>query len=167
MENPIAPGAGRPDTTEKALRLLPAAVIAVGGRAQPDAVCPLLEEAGFAVRHQASVPCEAEAVQAALMYCADELSAALVLTLGGTSLAPGDIVPEATLAVLDREVRGLPEAMRMAGMAFTPRACLSRGVAGVRGRTLIVNLPGSAKAAGEDLSAVLEPLRHGAEMLQK
>ena len=88
-----------------------------------------------------------------------------MLTTGGTGFSPRDVTPEATLAVVERETRGIPEAMRCAGLQITPRACLSRGAAGILGRTLIVNLPGSGKAARENLAAVIDPIRHGVEML--
>ena len=90
---------------------------------------------------------------------------ALVLTTGGTGFSPRDITPEATLDVIERETPGLPELMRAESMKITPRGCLSRGAAGILGRTLIVNLPGSEKAARENLAAVLPALDHGLKML--
>ena len=89
----------------------------------------------------------------------------LVLTTGGTGFSPRDITPEATKAVIERETPGIPEAMRAASMKITPRGCLSRSAAGIRGRTLIVNLPGSEKAAKENLLAVIDALTHGLDML--
>ena len=129
------------------------------------AVRAMLEEAGLAVCHSAVVPGEFEAICAELIACADERGLGLVVTLGGTALSPREVTPEATLSVIGRELRGIPEAMRWAGLQVTPRACLSRGVAGVRGRTLIVNLPGSEKAARENLAAVLDALAHALDML--
>ena len=126
----------------------------------------ILTEKGFSVIHTAIVPDDHGAIRDALLYCADTLGAALVLTTGGTGFSPRDITPEATLSVVERRTPGIPEAMRSASMAITPRGCLSRGEAGIRGRTLIVNLPGSEKASRENLLAVLEPLCHGLEMLQ-
>ena len=111
------------------------------------------------------VPDEIELIKNELISCASELNVNLVLTTGGTGFSPRDVTPEATLAVVERETRGIPEAMRYAGLQITPRACLSRGAAGILGRTLIVNLPGSGKAARENLAAVIDPLRHGVEML--
>lgn len=125
----------------------------------------MLAEAGYEVTHTAIVPDEAEAIRAELVRSADELRLALVLTTGGTGFSPRDVTPEATLAVVERETRGIPEAMRLASLAITPRACLSRAAAGIRGRTLIVNLPGSVKAATENLAAVLPALAHGLDML--
>ena len=88
-----------------------------------------------------------------------------MMTTGGTGFSPRDVTPEATLSVIERETRGIPEAMRYASLQITPRGCLSRSVAGIRGKTLIVNLPGSEKAAKENLAAVLDAIGHGLEML--
>ena len=129
------------------------------------AVCAILREAGWDVVYTAMVPDEQEQIQRELLWCADEKHVNLVLTTGGTGFSPRDVTPEATLAVVERETRGIPEAMRFAGLQITPRACLSRGAAGILGRTLIVNLPGSGKAARENLAAVIDPIRHGVEML--
>lgn len=129
-------------------------------------LCALLASRGFEIVHTAIVPDEQEDIRAALLCCTDTLHAALVLTTGGTGFSPRDVTPEATLSLLERQTPGIAEAMRAESMKITPKACLSRAVAGIRGRTLIVNLPGSKKAAEENLLAVLEPLRHGLEMLQ-
>ena len=129
------------------------------------AVRRMLEEAGFAVCYTGLVPDESAQIQAELIKCADELKIGLVLTTGGTGFSQRDITPEATLAVVQRETRGIPEAMRYASLQITPRGCLSRSTAGIRGKTLIVNLPGSEKAARENLAAVIDALGHGLEML--
>lgn len=129
------------------------------------AVRAILEEAGWEVVHTAILPDEREEIRAALADCADRLGVNLVLTTGGTGFSPRDVTPEATLAAADRECRGIPEAMRAESMRITPRGCLSRSAAGIRGRTLMVNLPGSEKAARENLLAVLGALGHGVEML--
>ena len=129
------------------------------------AVKAMLEEAGFEVLYTSIVPDEKEQIQAELIRCADERKLALVMTTGGTGFSQRDITPEATLAVIERETRGIPEAMRWASLQITPRGCLSRSAAGIRGKTLIVNLPGSEKAARENLGAVLEPICHGMDML--
>jgi molybdenum cofactor synthesis domain-containing protein len=92
------------------------------------------------------------------------LGAALILTVGGTGLGPRDHTPEATRRVLDREAPGLAEAMRSIGAARNPFAWLSRGVAGLKGATLIVNLPGSRRGAGQSLSSILDLLRHGLQV---
>jgi len=111
------------------------------------------------------VPDERPEIEAALRAWADERAADLVLTTGGTGLAPRDITPDATRAVLDREVPGIPEAMRAASLQQTPFAMLSRMVAGTRGSTLIVNLPGSPKAVRENLAVILPALPHALEKL--
>ena len=97
--------------------------------------------------------------------CADETKANLIITTGGTGLSPRDVTPEATLDVLEREIRAIPVAMWVEGLKVTPRAMLSRAVAGTRGSSLIVNLPGSEKAARENLSAVLPALEHALHMI--
>ena len=125
----------------------------------------LLTDKGFDVAYTAIVPDEPEAIKAELCKCADELGTALVLTTGGTGFSPRDITPEATLEVVERLTPGIPEAMRYASMQITPKACLSRSVAGIRNRTLIINLPGSKKAAEENILAVIDPVMHGLEML--
>lgn len=125
----------------------------------------LLEERGWEVVHTAILPDEFEQIKAALTVCADEKRVNLVLTTGGTGFSPRDVTPEATLAVVEREARGIPEAMRSESLRITPRGCLSRAAAGIRGRTLIVNLPGSEKAARENFLAVRDAIGHGIEML--
>lgn len=125
----------------------------------------LLQARGYSVVHTAMVPDDGVQIQQALKYCADVLGAALVLTTGGTGFSPRDITPEATAAVVERLTPGIPEAMRAASMAITPKGCLSRSISGIRGRTLIINLPGSKKAAEENILAVLDPVAHGLEIL--
>ena len=120
---------------------------------------------GAEVRRMAVIPDERPGIEATLRAWADEDGLALVVTTGGTGLAPRDVTPDATLAVLDYQVPGLAEAMRAASLAHTPLAMLSRAVAGVRGRTLIVNLPGSPKAVRECLAAITPALPHGLEKL--
>ena len=129
------------------------------------AVKAMLEEAGFEVVYTNIIPDEKEQIEAELIRCADERKIALVMTTGGTGFSQRDITPEATLAVIERETRGIPEAMRWASLQITPRGCLSRSAAGIRGKTLIVNLPGSEKAAKENLAAVIDPIGHGMDML--
>lgn len=125
----------------------------------------VLKEHGYDVRYTAIVPDEREQIKAELVKCADELRISLVLTTGGTGFSSRDITPEATLEIVERRTPGIPEAMRSESLRITPRGCLSRAEAGIRGRTLIVNLPGSEKAAKENLEAVLEPIAHGVQML--
>ncbi len=109
---------------------------------------------------------EKDALQAAMLQMADELKLDLILTTGGTGLGLRDVTPEATLAVIDRQVPGIAEAMRAASMLKTNRAMLSRAVAGTRGRTLIINLPGSPKGVQECLEVVLPALEHGLAILK-
>ena len=129
------------------------------------AVRAMLEDAGFSVTHTAMVPDEQAHISAALRDCADQRHIDLIITTGGTGLSPRDVTPEATLAVLDREIRAIPVAMWMEGLKITPRAMLSRAVAGTLGRSLIINLPGSEKAARENLSAVIGALEHAMHMI--
>ena len=129
------------------------------------AVRAIAEEYGFEVKYVGMVPDDMEMIKAELIKCADELGISLVLTTGGTGFSPRDITPEATLAVVERETRGIPEAMRYESLKITPRGCLSRSAAGIRGRTLIINLPGSEKAARENLMAVIGAVQHGMDML--
>ena len=106
-----------------------------------------------------------EPLRGQLIRLCDQRQPDLILTTGGTGFSPRDVTPEATLAVCDRLTPGIPEAMRYASMQVTNRAMLSRAAAGIRKGTLIVNLPGSPKAARENLEAVLPALAHGLEML--
>ncbi len=125
----------------------------------------LLDPKLFQVAATGVVPDEKEAIAAQLRQWCDWEHFALILTTGGTGLSPRDVTPEATLAVAERLVPGLPEAMRAAGLAKTPHAMLSRGVAVIRGCTLIVNLPGSPRGARENLTAILSALPHALEKL--
>lgn len=129
-------------------------------------VASILTNAGFQVRNIEIVPDVKELISAAIVRAADDPDTALIVTTGGTGLAPRDVTPEATLAVCERMVPGIPEVMRMRGLAYTERAMLSRGVAGIRNRSLIVNLPGSPKAAAENLEAVADALEHALRMLR-
>ncbi|MBM3476542.1 MAG: MogA/MoaB family molybdenum cofactor biosynthesis protein, partial [Armatimonadetes bacterium] len=106
------------------------------------------------------------AIAAWLRQVADEEVVDLALTSGGTGLAPRDVTPEATLSILDREARGIAEALRAAGLTKTPRAMLSRGVAGVRRRTLVVNLSGSPKAVREQWEALAPVLEHAVDTVR-
>ena len=129
------------------------------------ALCALLQKDGWDVLYTTVVPDEETEIRKALLHCADTLRLALILTTGGTGFSPRDITPEVTLSVVERETRGIPEAMRAESMRITPRGCLSRAAAGLRGKSLIVNLPGSEKAARENYLAVAGALHHGVDML--
>lgn len=129
------------------------------------ALAAMLQTEGYEVIYTSIVPDEEADIRQQLIKCTDELRASLVLTTGGTGFSPRDITPETTRAVIERETPGLPELMRAESMKITPHGCLSRSAAGIRGRSLIVNLPGSEKGAGENLAAILKPLQHGLKML--
>lgn len=126
----------------------------------------LLERHGYEIASVTILPDDQETLSAALRQLCDAGEAALVLTAGGTGFSPRDHTPEATLAVAERLAPGLAEAMRAVSLAITPRAMLSRGVAAIRGRTLIINLPGSPKGACENLAVVLPSLDHGLDVLR-
>lgn len=128
-------------------------------------VCSMLEEAGYDVRETVLLPDEFTEIKKCLCKLCDERKYDIVFTTGGTGFAPRDCTPEATMASAHRNVPGIAEAMRLASMKITPRAMLSRGVAVIREQTLIINLPGSPKAAKENLEAVLPALDHGLAIL--
>jgi len=130
------------------------------------AIRELLAGLDAGVERYEVVPDEQGIIAGRLRTWADEERLDLILTTGGTGLSPRDVTPEATLAVIDRTVPGMAEAMRQAGLRETPMAMLSRGVAGVRGRTLIVNLPGSERAVRQNLAQLLPVLPHALETLR-
>ena len=121
--------------------------------------------ANFEVKRYALVPDDAETIQKTMREMADEMGVHLILTTGGTGFSKRDVTPEATLAVIDRRAPGIPEAMRAISLRVTPRAMLSRAEAGLRGDTLIVNLPGSPKAIAETLAEILPSIEHGLDIL--
>lgn len=126
----------------------------------------LLEEAGFVVCEAVLVPDELHQIRERLIELADQRQLSLVLTTGGTGFGPRDVTPEATCLVIERDVPGLPEAMRAATAQRNPRVWLSRATAGLRGQTLIVNLPGSPRGVEECLRVLLPLLPHALEMIE-
>ncbi len=116
--------------------------------------------------HYEIIPDEKEVIKARLKKLSDEMKVRLVLTTGGTGFSERDITPEATREVIEREVPGFGEAMRMEGYKKTPMALLSRGISGIRGKTLIINLPGSSRGVRESLEAIMPVLEHGLGVLK-
>lgn len=130
------------------------------------AVEELVLQQGWRVEARAMVPDEAVMIEERLRHFCDRLRVDLVLTTGGTGMSPRDVTPEATRRVLEREAPGFAEAMRAASLRLTPHAMLSRAVSGIRGSTLIINLPGSPRGAKENLEVIIPALPHGLEKLR-
>jgi molybdopterin adenylyltransferase len=130
-----------------------------------DAALDMLNRAGLPVDRREVVPDNPDRIREALIRWVDMDGLSLIVTSGGTGLAPTDVTPQATREVLDYEVPGIAEAMRAAGLGKTPHAMLSRALAGVRGRCLILNLPGSPKAVRESLAVVIPALEHALDKL--
>lgn len=125
----------------------------------------ILKSKGYEVVYTNIIPDEMDEIKAELLACTDDKKITLILTTGGTGFSPRDVTPEATMAVIERPTPGIPEAMRAESMRITPKGCLSRSAAGIRGRSLIINLPGSKKASQENILAVIDAVEHGLEML--
>jgi len=128
-------------------------------------IIKMLEGIGADIISYAIVPDERKIISAKLIEMADEMGVDLILTTGGTGFSPRDTTPEATLDVIDRQVPGIPEAMRLRSLEMTPKAMLSRAVSGIRNKTLIINLPGSPKSVRECLEVVLPVIPHAMEIL--
>jgi molybdenum cofactor synthesis domain-containing protein len=131
-----------------------------------DAIAAWAEDKGYRLAERALVPDETGRIAAVLAAWADQGRADLILTTGGTGLTPRDVTPEATRAVLDREAPGIAEALRTTVYPRFPRAALSRGVAGVRGAALIVNLPGSTGGVKDGLAVLSEVVEHAIELIK-
>lgn len=125
----------------------------------------ILTQNGIATRQYAVIPDDEPTIADTLRQWCDNLNLALIVTTGGTGLSPRDVTPEATLAVIEKRVPGMEEAMRAESLKKTPHAMISRAVVGVRGSTLIINLPGSPRAVRECLNAVIPALGHALEKL--
>jgi molybdenum cofactor synthesis domain-containing protein len=131
------------------------------------ALADLIQAEGWTVVQQSLLPDDGSAIREILTTWADAGDIDVILTTGGTGFAPRDLTPEATRAVIQREAPGLAEAMRAASLKVTPHAMLSRIVTGIRGRTLIVNLPGSPRGAVENLQVIVPVLPHAVQLLRE
>jgi molybdenum cofactor synthesis domain-containing protein len=138
---------------------------------RPDLAGPALQERilaqGWQVERQAVIPDDLPAIATILLSWVDSGKVDIILTTGGTGFSRRDITPEATQQVIQRQAPGLAEAMRQASLQVTPHAMLSRAMAGIRGQTLIINLPGSPKAALENLAVILPVLPHAVQLLRE
>lgn len=119
----------------------------------------------YSVEYYKVIPDEQQQIMGEIRTLCDEIGLDLLLTTGGTGLSNRDVTPEATMQVIEKLVPGIPEAMRYYGMQHTPKAMLSRGIAGVRGKTLIINLPGSVKGVNESMDAIMTILEHALDIL--
>ena len=126
----------------------------------------IVEEHGYEVSHYQILPDEKGLLQETMQRLCDENTVDLLLTTGGTGFSMRDVTPEATIAIAERMVPGIAEAIRAYSMTITKRAMLSRGVAAIRKSTLIINLPGSPKAVEESLTYIIEEIKHGLEILK-
>ncbi|AKL94954.1 molybdopterin adenylyltransferase Mog [Clostridium aceticum] len=129
-------------------------------------IAEIMKEIGGVLKEYVIVPDEREKLASALIAMCDEAKLDIVFTTGGTGFSPRDVTPEATLDVVDRLAPGISEAIRMKSLSITPKAMLSRAVAGIRKQTLIINLPGSPKGVKESLEVILPALSHGIGILK-
>lgn len=127
-------------------------------------IADMLKGINAEVKHSVIFPDEKEIIKEKLIEYSARVD--LIITTGGTGLSPRDVTPEATLAVIDREIPGIGEIIRAEGMKKTPRSMLSRAIAGIRGQTLIINLPGSPKAVRENLEVILDVIPHAVEKIK-
>lgn len=129
-------------------------------------VVNLLKGIGADIVQTAIIPDEVDQIKKIIIEYADIRNLDLIITTGGTGVSPRDVTPDATLAVIDKEVPGMAEAMRRESAAITPHAMISRAVAGIRGRSLIINLPGSPRGVRENLAVILPALKHAVEKIK-
>ena len=130
------------------------------------AIAEILAGTAIVIKHTLIIPDEKDQIQKAIINFADVKKLDLILTTGGTGVSPRDLTPDATIKVIDKEIPGMAEAMRYESSKITPLAMISRAVAGIRGRCLIVNLPGSPKGAKENLAVILPALKHAIEKIK-
>ncbi|MCX8043776.1 MAG: MogA/MoaB family molybdenum cofactor biosynthesis protein [Desulfobacterota bacterium] len=130
------------------------------------AVAALLESAGISILVRAIIPDELSLIEEKLIECADHHHLDIVVTIGGTGVSPRDVTPDATRRVIERELPGMAEAMRMESFKKTPHAVISRALCGIRGKTLIINLPGSPRGAVENLQIILSAIPHAVEKIK-
>lgn len=129
-------------------------------------IAEIVEAKGYRVERKTIIPDEENLILEELISMSDDLKVDLILTTGGTGFSLRDVTPEATIKACDRMANGIAEAIRYNSLQITPRGMLSRGVAGIRNKTLIINLPGSPKAVKESLEYILDSIHHGLEVLK-
>jgi molybdenum cofactor synthesis domain-containing protein len=164
-DGPVFPSA-RPAIRVAVLTISDAGARGERADSSGDSIVAWVAERGLALAVRSLVPDETVAIVRALSSWADGGEVDLIITTGGTGLTPRDITPEATRAVLDRDAPGIAEAIRMEALARFPRAALSRGLAGVRGRTLIVNLPGSPGGVADGLAVLARWVEHAVALVR-
>jgi molybdopterin adenylyltransferase len=130
------------------------------------AIAEMLAGAAILIKQTLIIPDETDKIKEAIIDFADVKNLDLILTTGGTGVSPRDLTPDATLKVIDKEIPGMAEAMRHQSMLITPHAMISRAIAGIRGRSLIINLPGSPKGVKENLAVILPALKHAIEKIK-
>ncbi len=128
-------------------------------------IAELVRAHGYQVEKYLILPDEEEVLAKEMVHMADELKVNLILTTGGTGFSKRDVTPEATMKICDKMAHGIAEAIRTYSLSITPRAMLSRAVSGIRGKTLIINLPGSPKAVKESLEYIIDSVHHGLEIM--
>jgi len=130
------------------------------------AIAEMLAGAAIVIKHTIIIPDEKDQIRDAIINFADAKKLDLILTTGGTGVSPRDVTPDATLEVIDKQIPGMAEAMRQKSLLITPHAMISRAVVGIRGNSLIINLPGSPKSVKENLAVILPALKHAIEKIK-